>query len=1192
MLLGKRGEESSNVVPTAVLVVGMHRSGTSALTGILSLAGVDLGPCLVPPAEDNPKGFFEHNSVWQIHHDLLVEIGSSWHDIRPLPNDWPSGQAAKKALARLCAELEHDFSKSQLWGVKDPRLSRCFVIWPTLLADLGVQPKVILALRDPLEVAMSLQKRDGLGLTHALALWLRYTLDAERTTRGMPRVMVEYDRLLADWRRELDRLRVELMLPLQVNSKADAIKDFLDPELRHNKADIMSATPPQPYADWCTRTVQAIRTISTDPQQSETELDEILRAFNSHLDNALAEQSTVFLKQIYEQDNTIRNLDIEREKLTFKKDKLQTVSERLAVERESLRLEREKLNFEKEILDIERQKVTNDRDHSLSLQEQINRERARWACSHSELVTARNALRDAQWQIDHTKNELDRVYKSRSWRITRPLRGTFWRLRQVRQLVRDVRGVITQVSYKPTTQITPQAISSRLPAPRWYPDIASHAQQRLLIVTPDLHGPIRNGGIGTAFAALAETAANLGFDVTIAYTLGLHSEDGPISRWVEHYEERGIRLIPLEEQGCGPVIDAPWYRVPAWHVHNWLRKIQQEFDVVIFPEWMGLAYYVLLAKNQGLDYNELTIIINTHSPESWAVEGNRHLPEWPDAIDRDFMERECVRRADVLVSPSAYMLDWMSAHGWQLAERRMVIPNLMPQSLRVASQSARINSKQHIERIVFFGRLEPRKGLKLFCDAIDRLPTAVREQIGSVVFLGKAIATAGGFDSRQFIAHRSSRWGIIVEVLTDRNRDGALAELEQPGTLAVIPSLVENSPYTVLECLTRGIIFLASRVGGIPEIIAIDDHASHLFTPNPSALAHALEAAILHGLPPAKLTWNEDELEERWGTLLHSLSTQAQASPLVTSAVTDPLVSVCLVHYNRPHLLEQALDSLRGQTYENFEVILVDDGSPSEEANTYLDAIAPEFTGRRWQIIRQPNSYLGAARNTAAQAARGDYLLFMDDDNLATPEMLTTFVKAAVTSGADVLTCPNMPFSGNHPPAKPERIWLPLGGAVGAGLYRNAFGDANALWKRTAFERVGGYTTDYGVGHEDWELFADAVLSGLRLELVPKPLYWYRVNPGGMLRAGDHWADHARSVRPYIRHDPQGLGVALAYGLFLQRLREVGTQPSAHKSSRLRALLRAAKLANDPSLRAQFLGAARSQGLRVAIRRALAKAGR
>lgn len=138
MLPGERGAGSSNVVPTAVLVVGMHRSGTSALAGTLSMAGVDLGSRLVPPAADNPKGFFEHDAVGRIHHDLLVEIGSSWHDIRPLPDDWSDGQPAKKAVARLRAELERSFSKTQLWGVKDPRLSRCFAIWPKRLLKKSV----------------------------------------------------------------------------------------------------------------------------------------------------------------------------------------------------------------------------------------------------------------------------------------------------------------------------------------------------------------------------------------------------------------------------------------------------------------------------------------------------------------------------------------------------------------------------------------------------------------------------------------------------------------------------------------------------------------------------------------------------------------------------------------------------------------------------------------------------------------------------------------------------------------------------------------------------------------------------------------------------------------------------------------------------------------------------------------------
>ena len=1214
MLPDERSAEPSNVAPTAVLVVGMHRSGTSALAGTLSMAGIELGSRLVPPAADNPKGFFEHDAVWRIHHDLLVEIGSSWHDIRPLLGDWPDGQPAKKAVARLRVELERSFSKSQLWGVKDPRLSRCFAIWPKLLVGLGVQPKVILALRDPIEVAASLQKRDGLGLAHALALWLRYTLDAEQATRSLPRVVMEYTNLLKDWRKELDRLRTELALPLPVNRNDSAIDSFLDQTLRHHTADSTTVALPQPYADWCTKTVWAMRALDENPRQAAADLDAILRAFDFHLDNALAEQSTALLKQVDNQIHTIRFLETEREKFILDQDKMRQRLELLSVERQTLDLERARINFdakrlERELLQADSDRASFDHDQKekrlefVKLNEQhdslkrlIEQERARWSCSQSELVEVRNALQNAKWQLDHIRGELDQVYRSRSWRITRPLRYVLRQTRQIRNLARDLRGLLRIAGQPIMATATSPVVQMQPPPTELDYGVTSHAGDqvtRLLIITPDLHGPIRNGGIGTAFSALAEAAVRDGFNVTILYTLGQHSEDGPISRWVEHYAAHGVRLIPLDDaKGDTPTIDAPWYRIGAWRVHTWLQQHQQQFDIVVFPEWMGLAYYVLLAKGQGLAYEGLPIVVNTHSPESWAAEGNRRMPDWPDDIDRDFMERESVRRADLVVSPSAYMLDWMREHRWQLPSQSLVIPNLTPKSLRMAT-AMRCFSSQHIDRIVFFGRLEPRKGLKLFCDAIDRLPVNVRKHIGRVTFLGKSIATPGGFDSRQFIAQRSAQWGVSVEVLTDRNRDGALAELEQPGTLAVIPSLVENSPYTVLECLMRGIIFLASRVGGIPELLAASDHASHLFDPNPRALAQALEGAIMHGIQPAALAWDTEEVEQSWLTLLRSFSEKEKRNqPALTISSEMPRVSVCLVHYNRPHLLAQALDSLRAQTYTNFEVVLVDDGSPSDEAKTYLEAIEHEFATRQWQIIRQENSYLGAARNTAASAAKGDYLLFMDDDNVATPEMISTFVQAAVASGADVLTCPTMPFTGNRPPHKLERIWLPLGGAVGAGLYRNAFGDANALWKRSSFKQVGGYTTDYGVGHEDWELFADAVLSGLRLELVAKPLYWYRVNKQGMLRTGDHWADHARSLRPYLRHDPQGLGMALAYGLLLQRLREIGTQPVVHRAARWRALLRAARLAGDPSLRAQFLGSMRSQGLRVAIRRALAKAGR
>ncbi|MBD3768361.1 MAG: glycosyltransferase family 2 protein [Gammaproteobacteria bacterium] len=382
-------------------------------------------------------------------------------------------------------------------------------------------------------------------------------------------------------------------------------------------------------------------------------------------------------------------------------------------------------------------------------------------------------------------------------------------------------------------------------------------------------------------------------------------------------------------------------------------------------------------------------------------------------------------------------------------------------------------------------------------------------------------------------------------------------------------------------------------------MIALNDHDRHLFDPNPKALADRLTQVIQEGVQPAHCAWSEAEARDQWLGFISRLCEADNFEPSALVPDPQPMVSICLVHYNRPHLLTQALNSLRQQTYPNIEVVLVDDGSPGIDAQAYLDGLSLEFERRDWQIIRQKNSYLGTARNNAALVARGDYLLFMDDDNVALPEMVATFVYAAMNSGADVLTAVMMPFSSSAPPMRPERLWITLGGALGAGLYRNTFGDANALWRKSSFEQLGGYTTDYGVGHEDWELFADAVLSGLRIMLIPMPLYWYRVNPSGMLRAGDTQADHARSVRPFLRHDPNGLGMALAYALHLQRAHEASSGMNAtnlvnggRSLFSLQNIKKALRLAKNPSLRAQFIGSWRSQGLRIALKRALIKVSR
>jgi glycosyltransferase involved in cell wall biosynthesis/GT2 family glycosyltransferase len=828
------------------------------------------------------------------------------------------------------------------------------------------------------------------------------------------------------------------------------------------------------------------------------------------------------------------------------------------------------------------------------------------------------AAATARWQ--DARAELDAVYASRSWRLTRPLRyggrlarGMLGRpsagvplmepssphalpnpaleagtqqldVQQVDLPQADAQPV--QVDAHDGPGVDPQDIVDRA--------FAAATGPRILIVTPDIRGPIRNGGIGTAFHALADTLAHAGRAVTILYTLGQHNEDGQgIARWVSYYALRGIRFIPVSLEEGEPRLDAPHHAWRAYRVYLWLKSHEGDFDIAYFPEWKGEAYFALQAKRMGLAFARLTMVVVTHSSTTWAESGNYALPYQFDDLVLEFLERRSTELADVVISPSQYMFDWMAKRGWRITGATYVLQNLMPADELDTEAERPPRPPAPITEWVFFGRLERRKGLHIFLDALRLVPAELRNRV-QITFLGKAITH--GFDSLAFIREKMADWPHPPRILTDRDRDQALEYLAEPGRVAVIASLVENSPYTVLECLYKGIPFVATDVGGIAELIHPQDRARSLFKPPPASLAQTLVQLESGSYAPARLAQDAQTTRARWIELqdeLVALHEPDRPAAQSTSA-EGPHITVCLVHYDRPHLLAQALDSLRQQTYKNFDVVLVDDGSPSPAAQQYLEGLRDEFAWRGWTLHRQPNAYLGAARNAAVRLARGEYVLFMDDDNIAKREELAVFARAAQRSEADILTTVSDVFrdsdAGGQPPPSSRELWIPLGNAVGLGVFRNVFGDANALIRRSLFEQLGGFTEDYGVGHEDWEFFARATLAGADLQLIPEPLFWYRVNGTSMLRVGSAQVDHARSVRPYWEQLHGGLGPALAFALSLQRRPAPVSQepwPEAVQAPEpVPRYGRLARVALTGQAHRRFLHLYRTEGLRSALTRA------
>ena len=203
------------------------------------------------------------------------------------------------------------------------------------------------------------------------------------------------------------------------------------------------------------------------------------------------------------------------------------------------------------------------------------------------------------------------------------------------------------------------------------------------------------------------------------------------------------------------------------------------------------------------------------------------------------------------------------------------------------------------------------------------------------------------------------------------------------------------------------------------------------------------------------------------------------------------------------------------------EIIVVDDGSNLPEAADLLRSLETADYPLPVRVIRQENRYIGAARNAGARHALGDYFIFVDDDNVLMPSAVFDCVRAARCFQADIVAGIPLSFyhSGKPVPGLDGDIrYLPLGGCTELGFVKNCFGDATALVSRTAFEIIGGFHEEYGQAVEDWEFFAKASLAGLRLEVLPKPIFWYRVLKTGMLMGSDPVANARRIARVYCEY--------------------------------------------------------------------------
>lgn len=213
----------------------MHRGGTSLVARLLNLCGVDLGPAskLMKPADDNPTGFWEHLGIYEINEQIFSQFGGSWHEPPEFPPNWENSTELAPLHKRASQIINSDFKRSRCWAWKDPRSAMLLPFWRKHLPNLCF----VLCVRNPLDVASSLSRRENFPTAKGIHLWSLYTAAALLHTKGAARTITLYESYFEDWRTELSRVTQFLGLPKsQLRQSKKQIESFIQQELWHHRS--------------------------------------------------------------------------------------------------------------------------------------------------------------------------------------------------------------------------------------------------------------------------------------------------------------------------------------------------------------------------------------------------------------------------------------------------------------------------------------------------------------------------------------------------------------------------------------------------------------------------------------------------------------------------------------------------------------------------------------------------------------------------------------------------------------------------------------------------------------------------------------------------------------------------------------------------------------------------------------------
>lgn len=422
--VGKNQKEIKEKV--CILILGMHRSGTSALSRTLNLLGYTLPDRLIPAGEGNEGGHWEPQNIVIFNERLLEDMQSEWASFCTPAVSSLSPADRKHAEIQVAEMLQQEYGGAQNIVLKDPRLCQFEALYSRELEALGYRVVPIIAVRNPVEVVKSLQRRGswptGFGSSQAVLIWLRHFLDAEFSTRGKQRTFIDFTSLMNGWQSEIQRVSKQggFSYPEDIAETAPLIEEFLRPDLRNQKArsDDFSGQPL--LRGWCMKAYDAAKRLTVNPHSSTAQnaLDEVRSQFGSaelFLSDFSDESFKSIEKLSRQQSHTEENVKRLQEAYNNTHKEMVTAKQRVEGQDRQVREISEKL--------VANQQRVEGQDRQLK---ELNGQ-------------LRNRNKDMEEYISEAKRLENNFLNSRSWKLTRPLRAVGSTARKIRNTLRAFR---------------------------------------------------------------------------------------------------------------------------------------------------------------------------------------------------------------------------------------------------------------------------------------------------------------------------------------------------------------------------------------------------------------------------------------------------------------------------------------------------------------------------------------------------------------------------------------------------------------------------------------------------------------------------------------------------------------------------------------------------------------------------------